>query len=160
MSKTSKPDPAQGASTSASKPVDPAAAEFAQGLLSQMQRDFVTAPQAAAAERAKSASAAQALLGQMHEDFVTRDREKKAAAVDLAAALLNKVTRDFATIPPPPGGAAAASVTSETDAELQAAGEAQSSNLSAEDLAELDAMVAPTGFWGKLIDRMRGRKNE
>ena len=90
----------------------------------------------------------------MHQDFVTRDREKKEAAANLAAALLNKVTRDFGTIPPPGD----ASVTTESDAELQAAGESQPSSLSAEDLAELDAMVAPTGFWGKLVDRMRGRK--
>jgi hypothetical protein len=152
MAKSEQPKPR----SIAPKPADPAAAEFAQSLLSQMQRDFVTAPQAAAAEKAQAATAAQALLGQMHQDFVTRDREKKEAAASLAAALLNKVTRDFGTIPPPAAATAPASVTTESDAELQAAGE--SSTLSAEDLAELDAMVAPTGFWGKLVDRMRGRK--
>jgi hypothetical protein len=154
MSKSNQPKPPV---TSPPKPADPAAAEFAQSLLTQMQRDFVTAPKTAAAEKANAATAAQALLGQMHQDFVTKDREKKAAAAHLATALLNKVTRDFGTIPPP-SQAQAASVTTESDAELQAAGNVQSSSLSAEDLAELDAMVAPTGFWGKLIDRMRGKK--
>jgi hypothetical protein len=157
MSKTPRSDQARAPSTSAPKAADPAAAEFAQSLLSQMQRDFVTAPQAAAAEKANAAVAAQALLGQMHQDFVTRDREKKEAAANLAAALLNKVTRDFGTIPPP-AAATAASVTTESDADLQAAGATDTPTLSAEDLAELDAMVAPTGFWGKLVDRMRGRK--
>lgn len=154
MTKSNQPKPP---ASSVPKPVDPAAAEFAQSLLSQMQRDFVTTPAAAAAEKANAASAAQALLGQMHQDFVTRDREKKEAAANLAAALLNKVTRDFGTIPPPEA-AQQASVTTESDAELQAAGAAETPTLSAEDLAELDAMVAPTGFWGKLVDRMRGRK--
>ncbi len=155
----SKPDQPKRPSAGPPKTVDPAAADFAQSLLTQMQHDFVTAPKQAAAEKANAATAAQALLGQMHEDFVARDREKKEAAANLAAALLNKVTRDFGTVPPPPGPPEPApSVTTETDAELAAAAETSSSSLSAEELAELDAMVAPTGFWGKLVDRMRGRK--
>lgn len=156
MSKTARPELAKASTTGPQKPIDPAAAEFAQSLLTQMKHDFVTAPQVAAAEKANAAQAAQQLLGQLHHDFVTRDREKKEAAAHLAQALLNKVQRDFGSIPPP--APVATSVTTESDAELQAAGATETPSLSAEDLAELDAMVAPTGFWGKLVDRMRGRK--
>lgn len=121
-------------------------AELAQQLLSQIQHDFVATP---AAEKAKAAATAQSLLSQLQHDFVTKEQQKKQAASDLASALLGKVSKDFGV---------AASVTEQSDAELEAAASG-STNLSAQELAELEAMTAPTGFWGRLFARMRGKRS-
>ncbi|MCC6875154.1 MAG: hypothetical protein IT378_12675 [Sandaracinaceae bacterium] len=129
---------------------DPAASALAQQLLSQIQHDFVAAP---AAEKQRAAQTAEALLGQL-QDFVVKEQQKKEAASHLANALLHKVSRDFGSIPPPQSAVTSAPV--QSDAELEAA--AQSSTLSEQELAELDAMTAPTGFWGKLVARLRGKR--
>lgn len=128
-----------------------AAAALGQDLIAQLQHDF--SAQAKAAEKARVTATTDALIGQLQHDFVTKEREKKQAGVDFANALLNKVTRDFGSIAPP---APPPSVTAETDAQLEAAAGAR---LTAEEMADLDAMTAPTGFWGKLFARF-GRKKE
>ena len=128
-----------------------AARSLGQDLLAQMQHDF--SEQARAAERARVTATTDALIGQLQHDFVTKEQAKKQAGVDFANALLNKVTRDFGSIAPP---APPPSVTAETDAQLEAAAGAR---LTPEELADLDAMTAPTGFWGKLFARF-GRKKE
>ena len=136
-----------GPKKSVRPPAEQAAAEsFAQDLLSKVAQDFNQSTQAA--QRARMDAQNAALLGQLQHDF----GGKKQAAAELANQLLSKVSRDFGSIPPP------ASVTAETDAQLEAAG-ATSSGLTPEELADLDAMTAPTGFWGKLFARL-GKKKE
>lgn len=135
-------------------PADPAAAAaLGQDLLAQLQHDF--SAQAKAAEKARVSASTDALIGQLRRDFVTKEQEKKQAGADFANALLNKVARDFGSIPPP---APPPSVTAETDAQLEAAA-GKDARLTPEELADLDAMTAPTGFWGKLFARF-GKKKE
>ena len=134
-----------GPKKSVRPPAEQAAAEsFAQDLLSKVAQDFNQSTEAA--QRARLDAQNAALLGQLQHDF----GGKKQAAAELANQLLSKVSRDFGSIAPP------ASVTVETDAQLEAA---SSSRLTPEELADLDAMTAPTGFWGKLFARL-GKKKE
>lgn len=116
-------------------------AELNQELLSLLQRDLVVA---AAVEKEKAAQTADAFVGQLYYDFVVKEEERKRRASHLAGALLNKVSRDFGSVPPPP----VMSVTTESDAELEAAANAP---LSADELAEIEAMKAPKGMFEKLM---------
>ena len=151
----------RGPKRSDKPPSDPnAAAAFGQDLLTQLQHDIGAKRQ--------------------------READQKAAAANLANALLGKIATDFGLVPPPPMPSAPPPATVSSappvavaaypsgppvayastmpappptpvvpEEELQAA---QQGPLSAEELADLDAMTAPTGFWGKLVSRLRGKR--
>lgn len=131
------------------RPSAEAAAALGQDLLAQIAHDF--SPQAMAAEKAKVTQQSDALIAQLTRDFGHPEQKRQDAAA-LANQLLAKVSRDFGSIPPP------ASVTQESDAQLEAAA-TKDARLTPEELADLDAMTAPTGFWGKLFARLGKKKD-
>ena len=155
-----------------SKPPTPdgaAAAAFGQDLLTQLAHDLGAQKQREAQKKQAAADLANALLSKVATDFASVPPPPPSIA-PAAASQAPPAPASVAPTSPGPTSQAPTSQAPTSQAPTSQApaptpttplpddAELSPTPLSAEELADLDAMTAPGGFWGKLFTRLRKRQ--